>query len=420
MRIRPSKASGFTLVELLVVIAIIGVLVGLLLPAVQAAREAARRMSCSNNFKQLGLAMHNYHSAYNKVSAFGRGTHAPDGPASSFGNTTTGGGNNFKELSHLPGLLPFMEQQAMWEKISNPLLENTSGTVMTSPWAPMGPRPANREYVPFSSEIPTLRCPSDPGSGLPAYGRTNYSACLGDSWVASEIGLGGWHWGKGTWRDEDPTESTNTAIAVRAACRGFFENTRSVGFRDILDGLSFTIAMGEIMTDIGDRSISTHGYRHIGSWNDMRNNRNICEEGIDSQRPQFWKPGLSIATGLSNPGEGELASIEQARGYNWAHGNPINSGCHTILPPNSELCLVGGPTGPGTMPMASRHQGGCHVLMGDGAVKFVTDSIESGGTDRVVDQYGSGAGVGPGAMSPFGLWGALGTRGAKEVIDKEF
>jgi prepilin-type N-terminal cleavage/methylation domain-containing protein len=68
------KQSGFTLVELLVVIAIIGVLVGLLLPAVQAAREAARRMSCSNNFKQVGLAIHNYHSAYKQLPLQGGGT----------------------------------------------------------------------------------------------------------------------------------------------------------------------------------------------------------------------------------------------------------------------------------------------------------------------------------------------------------
>src|SRR6056297_1328601 len=122
---RKTKLRGFTLVELLVVIAIIGVLVGLLLPAVQAAREAARRMSCSNNFKQLGLGLHNYHSAYDQSPMHGAGT---DDPAvnnqnwwSSYGN------NNHWRLSSLVAMTPFVEQQALWEQISNPNAQRTDG-----------------------------------------------------------------------------------------------------------------------------------------------------------------------------------------------------------------------------------------------------------------------------------------------------
>ena len=81
-----TKRRGFTLVELLVVIAIIGVLVGLLLPAVQAAREAARRMSCSNNFKQIGLGLHNYHSAYKNLPMLAGGTKRP--PSGGNGDTS--------------------------------------------------------------------------------------------------------------------------------------------------------------------------------------------------------------------------------------------------------------------------------------------------------------------------------------------
>ncbi len=121
------RSGGFTLVELLVVIAIIGVMVGLLLPAVQAAREAARRMSCGNNFKQIGLGLHNYHAAYDRFP-MGSGGTGTDASAA----TTT----NQRRLSAFVALLPFVEQQALWEQISNPF-------VGTMTFSPMGNAPGS-------------------------------------------------------------------------------------------------------------------------------------------------------------------------------------------------------------------------------------------------------------------------------------
>ncbi|SMP73464.1 prepilin-type N-terminal cleavage/methylation domain-containing protein [Neorhodopirellula lusitana] len=170
MRVQTTRrTSGFTLVELLVVIAIIGVLVGLLLPAVQAAREAARRMSCSNNFKQIGLGIHNYHSAFNQL------------PQNMSGVPTVVGGGNHNRLllSYLVGLTPFVEQQAIWEQITNGV--DADGTTRT----PMGGDPWSSAFGPWDTNIPSFRCPSDPGNQRPAVGRTNYAACIGDNpWLS--------------------------------------------------------------------------------------------------------------------------------------------------------------------------------------------------------------------------------------------
>ncbi|TWU50984.1 putative major pilin subunit [Rubripirellula tenax] len=407
-----SKKRGFTLVELLVVIAIIGVLVGLLLPAVQAAREAARRMSCSNNFKQIGLAIHNYHSAFKLVPMQQGGTHGANGSWQAVG------GNNQIYLSALVGLTPFMEQQALWEQISNPFVVREGGTPGAI-FQAMGPWPgrtlsANTDaaggfYDPWMTDIPSLRCPSDPGVGLPAQGRTNYGPCMGDS---TDTTWGG-YLRRGTYLQNT---SGNPAYyeRVRASQRGFFKLQRPYAFRDVLDGLSNTIAMGEIVTDLGDNDIRTTPANR-GTQITRLNGATSCKQYIDPLRPQFWD--------LVNFSGRIVGTAEERRGFKWAYGTPLNQQVFTILPPNTELCTNGNSLTLITIASAgSRHQGGAHVLMGDGAVKFITDSIEAGSSNR--GQVGMSSTTNdplsvPGSASPFGLWGALGTAASQEVIDQE-
>ena len=396
---------GFTLVELLVVIAIIGVLVGLLLPAVQAAREAARRMSCSNNFKQLGLAIHNYHSAYQKLPMLQNGT-VPS-PFTGDGMQDESTIANLMQVSILVSLTPFIEQQAIWEQISNPNVFdlNDPATARSPAWPAMGPTPTqegtpNDGYRPWMTELPGYRCPSDPGVGLPAMGRTNYVACSGDTF---------WNMDRGPLSNNlQPNENRSKNMQVCA--RGIFVPHTFTRFRDVLDGTSNTIAMGEIATDLGDNNVRTRP--RTAGWTAMRNNPgNFKTDGTDPLRPQFWATsGVTLIT------DGHVG-----RGLKWANGQGIYGLFNTILPPNSPLAVGDGARSAGMIPASSQHQGGCHILMADGAVKFITDSIDAGDqTARVVTPGNSPPHAVAGSPSPYGLWGALGTKAVKEVIDTEF
>ena len=247
------RPDAFTLVELLVVIAIIGVLVGLLVPAVQSAREAARRMSCSNQVKQLGLSLHNYHAAYRQLPMHGTGPTNERSRLTSAADNNNGTGFTRLELSYLVGLLPFLEQQSLWQQISNPMIESDGDR-----WPAFGPRPLVLKYPPWLTEIPTLRCPSDPGIGLPALGRTNYAACTGDSFYDAENGATVWTGPStgGRWLYQSDRHAMNR---VRCGMRGMFVPRYSTRFRDCLDGLSNTIALGEVMTGLSDGSNRTIG-----------------------------------------------------------------------------------------------------------------------------------------------------------------
>ncbi|TWT82820.1 hypothetical protein CA13_42830 [Planctomycetes bacterium CA13] len=394
-----SCRKGFTLVELLVVIAIIGVLVGLLLPAVQAAREAARRMSCSNNFKQIGLGFHNYESAFGQLPMQLGGTwqygivNATGRNSGGTGRISAQGNNRFR-LSWLIGILPFVEQQALWEQISNPFADGNPN----DPWPAMGPAPWTTGYDPWMTDVPTFRCPSDPGFGSPTMGRTNYTVCLGDATHRNDTGL--IRFDNNRWHD-------GIAAEVRESCRGMFVGRQVMRFRDVLDGLANTMMGGEIATDLGDRDTRT-APRTERDWGQMHGGILPCRDDPDPLRPQFWRSTTS-----------NIRSGNQTRGGRWADGAPLYTSFNAILPPNNYSCMGGSDSGIGQLPPSSRHQGGAHVLMGDGAVKFITDSIEGGNPHTPTVRRGSGY-TAPGSMSPYGLFGALSTRGAKETIETEF
>lgn len=430
MKNSSARSTGFTLVELLVVIAIIGILVGLLLPAVQAAREAARKMSCSNNFKNVALAVQNYNATHKSYPRYCAGTDGW-GKNKSIGNepgSIQSNRHNSQALSIRVGILPFIEQQPLWEVITNPYDFNGDNII---DYPAMGPNPdiggGRDNYEPWMTEIAIYRCPSDPGTGRPAAGRTNYAECIGDSVLNVFVGpiayirtptnngsIGGFE------------EITANMVTTRKSCRGIFVPRTSTGPADVLDGLSQTILMAEIKTDMGVGDKSTQRNMTLDLDFDPAGNMlgpRACKNAghIDNVDVQFWCDGTNCPAPVGAFAN-SMGSIDRYnRGMQWAWAIPFNSVVATITPPNSELCTDYTLEGGGSLPASSYHSGGAHVAMADGAIVFITDSIDSGGLDTNGNELMPISEINrAGAKSPFGVWGALGSRSYKEAIDQNF
>lgn len=357
-----TRRRGFTLIELLVVIAIIGVLVALLLPAVQQAREAARRTQCKNNFKQFGLALHNYHDAFN---TFPGGTNGSGCRSSSTCPTETTGRSR---VSAFVPLLPYYDQAALYNKYS---------AQPTAPWSQQKPTLQPHPY--WNTPIPVLKCPSDintqisSGSliGMPS---ANYSFCSGDGsrLMCSVDELG------------DGRDCTNS--------RGLFSQQSKTRIGDITDGTSNTIAMSEHMTPSSQTSLGS--VTNTG--------------GHFSGSPSVCALNFNFATRTYTTA---IEGDDGFQGARWCDGGALFTRFVTMLPPNGPSCEES-PASEwlgGMMSASSRHVGGVQVLMADGSVRFVSENINTG------NQGATEVTSGP---SPYGIWGALGTKNGGEVISE--
>jgi prepilin-type N-terminal cleavage/methylation domain-containing protein len=266
------KNKAFTLVELLVVIAIIGILVGLLLPAVQAAREAARRMSCQNNLKQLGLAAHNFHSAFDKFPPGFNGTFTSEFQATAGWKTDT---NNY--VGHLVFLFPFMEATQIYDlwaaKRDLNVDKGGAGVPTTEAWRYRrwvdGAYPAESLWDQLQFGISTLKCPSDNPDVTRVCATELYTTPTGatmQGWLTDALGKTNYLGSAGMLGKGLTSVPGGFAPLTRDALSGVFHSRSKNGFRDVRDGTSSTFMFGEV-TGLFTDPVRATGRDWSFSWN---------------------------------------------------------------------------------------------------------------------------------------------------------
>jgi prepilin-type N-terminal cleavage/methylation domain-containing protein/prepilin-type processing-associated H-X9-DG protein len=352
MRLR----RGFTLIELLVVIAIIAVLIALLLPAVQSAREAARRIQCVNNLKQLGLALHNY------ISATGAVPPGIDNTTAYLGVSPPASLATWTAWSAQAMLLPYVEQGPLY---------NAANFSWNCCYVSAQSDATNRTI--YNTRIASFLCPSDPIAGQQNI--NSYSGCIGTSTI------------------QYPADGNTTGIFrvynSANACS-------SVTLASITDGTSNTIAFGEGL--VGDYSRNDN-YRGNGMSGATDPTAGIVPNTMPGNNAEsdpknvllalnacnaFWvSPALATCVGYV-PCDG--VGIKQYNGQIWALGERGYTLFNTIVPPNSKQypwrsCRLGAscpscaPEGSSFINSSSFHPSGCNFVFADGSVRFIKDSV---------------------------------------------
>lgn len=317
-------ARGFTLIELLVVIAIIAILIALLLPAVQQAREAARRSQCRNNLKQYGLAIHNYHDVYGQFPPGGAGTCCAPPPA----------------VGWMVRILPFVDQAPLYNQL------DLAGALPPSEYASGQHRIVPRQILPDGDEarthqVPIFRCPTDDSPEFEdGWATSSYCGSLGSQGnVSVDAGCNQWQ--------PFALELANNGGGLNPLdLSGMFNRVGvKIQMRDVGDGTSNTIVVGEILTRCVD---------HNGNW--------WYSNGSGNAHASTIVPINTMNTcDFSDP----MLPCRPQNNWNWSWG------------------------------FRSRHTGGAQFLFGDGSVAFLSENI-----DHQVYQYLGGRADGNAVTRP--------------------
>ena len=305
---------GFTLIELLVVIAIIAILIALLLPAVQQAREAARRTQCKNNLKQMGLALHNYHDT---MGAF------PIGYLDVVGGNAETISTGWAFTAYI---LPYIDQAPLYNQFN----------FSTTPYAvttPGGQAVQNQQLV--RNKVPSFLCPSDSNPGV--VGNNGGSAATGGG--TTGIALCSYMGSNGAFEGE-PCQQNDNPVTVQERNNGVLRVNSNVKIRDMTDGTSNTFAVGEV--------------RYIAAFPD---------------------PGTAVDTG--SPRNFSFGNVTTNGGANCRNHGHNNNGSHCHL----RFCKVklNAPLLDASdlwRNFHSQHVGGGHFVMGDGAVRFISENLD--------------------------------------------